>query len=446
ALPCNAGRCAPCPTGEHPAARTVRCAGRARGASGDRVGRWRLRNDAARPRQRCRGRARGRCRATMDRAPVPLLRPAPTLKSQARRGRTPASRQAAMPGRAAWRARANRAGRSTTWPHSRTRRGGRGVDMAGKARAIRAYVRREASRQCFHIAAWRALALPRGPDDQPTDRRERARLPGPGPCPALGAATPDRQQHRQRRHARLCRPRHGFREDAAGGEGDPVAGANRFDHESRTYRQCQPGLERRPGRKRSALRDAEPDQSRPQHRRHGPRARQLRRQLGEVRSDAALHRRQRQDAALGHQRSIRSASMSMLSIFNVSGSAASAQSQRLNVVASNLANVDTVAGPDGQAYKARQVTFQTQLLGESADDPSAAGVRVSTVTEDQTPGRRVHDPANPSADADGYVTYSNVNAVEEMVNMISASRSYQNNLEVMNTAKTLLLKTIRLGS
>jgi flagellar basal-body rod protein FlgC len=138
--------------------------------------------------------------------------------------------------------------------------------------------------------------------------------------------------------------------------------------------------------------------------------------------------------------------MSMLSIFNVSGSAASAQSQRLNVVASNLANVDTVAGPDGQAYKARQVTFQTQLMGERADDPSAAGVRVSNVIEDQTPGRRVHDPANPSADADGYVTYSNVNAVEEMVNMISASRSYQNNLEVMNTAKTLLLKTVQLGS
>ena len=138
--------------------------------------------------------------------------------------------------------------------------------------------------------------------------------------------------------------------------------------------------------------------------------------------------------------------MGMMSIFNVSGSAASAQSQRLNVVASNLANADTVAGPNGQAYKARQVTFQTELVGQTPNDPTAAGVRVSTVTEDQTPGRRVHDPAHPSADADGYVTYSNVNAVEEMVNMISASRSYQNNLEVMNTAKSLLLKTIQLGS
>ena len=137
--------------------------------------------------------------------------------------------------------------------------------------------------------------------------------------------------------------------------------------------------------------------------------------------------------------------MGMMNIFNVSGSAASAQSQRLNVVASNLANADTVAGPDGQAFKARQVTFQTQLMGEIASDPTAAGVRVSNVSEDQTPGRRVHDPKHPGADADGYVTYSNVNAVEEMVNMISASRSYQNNIEVMGTAKNLLLKTLQLG-
>jgi flagellar basal-body rod protein FlgC len=133
--------------------------------------------------------------------------------------------------------------------------------------------------------------------------------------------------------------------------------------------------------------------------------------------------------------------MSMMNIFNVSGSAASAQSQRLNIVASNLANADTVAGTDGQAYKARQVTFQTQLLGHAG----AAGVKVSGIGEDTTPGRRVHDPKHPSADADGYVTYSNVNAVEEMVNMISASRSYQNNIEVMNTAKSLLLKTLQLG-
>jgi flagellar basal-body rod protein FlgC len=137
--------------------------------------------------------------------------------------------------------------------------------------------------------------------------------------------------------------------------------------------------------------------------------------------------------------------MSMLKIFDVAGSAVSAQSQRLNVVASNLANADTVAGPDGQAYKARQVVFQTALMGAGANADSAAGVRVSTITEDQTPGRRVHDPKHPAADADGYVTYSNVNPVEEMVNMISASRSYQNSVEVMNTAKSLLQKTLQMG-
>ena len=124
--------------------------------------------------------------------------------------------------------------------------------------------------------------------------------------------------------------------------------------------------------------------------------------------------------------------MSMFSIFNVSGSAVSAQSQRLNVVASNLANVDAVAGPDGKAYKARQVVFQTQAMGPD----NAAGVRVSAVKESETPGRRVHDPSHPAADEEGY---------DEMVNMISASRSYQNNVEVMNTAKSLLLKTLQIG-
>ena len=133
--------------------------------------------------------------------------------------------------------------------------------------------------------------------------------------------------------------------------------------------------------------------------------------------------------------------MSMLKIFDVSGSAVSAQTQRLNVVASNLANADTVAGPDGSVYKNRQVVFQTTFMGEL----TAAGVRVTDVIEDQTPGRRVHDPKHPAADEQGYVIYSNVNPVEEMVNMISASRSYQNNVEVMNTAKGLLLKTLQMG-
>ena len=138
--------------------------------------------------------------------------------------------------------------------------------------------------------------------------------------------------------------------------------------------------------------------------------------------------------------------MSMLSIFNVSGSAVSAQSQRLNV--GRLATWPTPTpspAPTARPTRRARSMFQTELMGATANDPTAAGVRVSTISEDQTPGRRVHDPKHPSADADGYVTYSNVNAVEEMVNMISASRSYQNNVEVMNTAKTLLLKTLQLG-
>ncbi len=145
--------------------------------------------------------------------------------------------------------------------------------------------------------------------------------------------------------------------------------------------------------------------------------------------------------------------MSMMRIFDVAGSAVSAQSQRLNIVASNLANVDTVAGSDGTPYKARQVVFQTLLLGAGQGvapglgtaAQATAGVRVSSINESDAPGRRVRDPAHPSADAEGYVTYSNVSAVDEMVNMMSASRSYQNNVEVMNTARTLLLKTLQIG-
>ena len=135
--------------------------------------------------------------------------------------------------------------------------------------------------------------------------------------------------------------------------------------------------------------------------------------------------------------------MSLFKVFNVAASAISAQSQRLNVVASNLANAESVAGPDGQPYKARQVVFQTQMFG---NDPASAGVAVSRVVEDSSPGRRVHDPGNPAADSDGYVTMPNVNPVEEMVNMISASRSYQTNIDVMSTAKTMLQQTLQLGS
>lgn len=131
--------------------------------------------------------------------------------------------------------------------------------------------------------------------------------------------------------------------------------------------------------------------------------------------------------------------MSLTRIFEISSTAVSAQSQRLNVVSSNLANAESVAGPNGEAYKARQVVFQTR------DNEQASGVRVSQIVEDKTPGKRVHDPKHPMADEQGFVTQSNVNVVEEMVNMISASRSYQNNIDVMNTARQLLSKTLQLG-
>jgi flagellar basal-body rod protein FlgC len=133
--------------------------------------------------------------------------------------------------------------------------------------------------------------------------------------------------------------------------------------------------------------------------------------------------------------------MSLFNVFQISGSAVSAQSKRLNVVASNLANADSVAGPDGTPYKARQVTFETQPVNGG----EVAGVRVSQVTETSAAPRRVHEPSHPMADAEGYVTHSNVSVVDEMVNMISASRAYQNNVEVMNTARALLAKTLQMG-
>ena len=130
-----------------------------------------------------------------------------------------------------------------------------------------------------------------------------------------------------------------------------------------------------------------------------------------------------------------------LGIFDIAGSAMTAQSQRMNVTASNLANADSVSGPDGKPYRARQVVFEMAPV----DGQDIGGVRVARVIEDPSPMRMMHDPKNPLANADGYVTMPNVNVVEEMVNMISASRSYQANFEVLNTAKSLMLKTLTVG-
>ena len=133
--------------------------------------------------------------------------------------------------------------------------------------------------------------------------------------------------------------------------------------------------------------------------------------------------------------------MSLFNVFNVAGSAMSAQAQRLNVVSSNLANADSVTSSDGQPYKAKQVVFSATPL---AGTPST-GVKVKEVVEDNTAPKLMYDPKHPLADEKGYVAMPNVNVVEEMVNMISASRSYQTNVETMNSAKAMLLKTLTLG-
>ena len=133
--------------------------------------------------------------------------------------------------------------------------------------------------------------------------------------------------------------------------------------------------------------------------------------------------------------------MSMLNIFNISGSALAAQSQRMNVAASNMANADSVTGPDGEPYRAKQVVFEVQ----AAPGQETGGVKVSQLVDDPSPERLVYQPGNPLADAKGYVRMPNVDVVGKMVNSIAASRSYQANVEVLNTTKSLMMKTLTLG-
>jgi flagellar basal-body rod protein FlgC len=134
-----------------------------------------------------------------------------------------------------------------------------------------------------------------------------------------------------------------------------------------------------------------------------------------------------------------------MSIFEIAGSALTAQSQRMNVTASNLANADSVAGPDGQPYRARQVVFQMSPAQGQAYAQSVGGVRVSGVVESTAPARLQYDPKNPLANADGYIEMPNVDVVAETVNMISASRSYQANVEVIITAKSMMMRTLSIG-
>lgn len=136
--------------------------------------------------------------------------------------------------------------------------------------------------------------------------------------------------------------------------------------------------------------------------------------------------------------------MSSFKIFDIAGTGMSAQSVRLNTTASNLANAETVSGDPNQVYKAKHPLFEAVRAGLGKDTASN-GVSVRGIVENQAPPMARYEPGNPLADANGYVYAPNVNTVEEMVDMISASRSYQNNVEVMNTAKDMMLATLRLG-
>jgi flagellar basal-body rod protein FlgC len=134
--------------------------------------------------------------------------------------------------------------------------------------------------------------------------------------------------------------------------------------------------------------------------------------------------------------------MSVFSAFDIAGSALSAQSLRLNLTASNLANMHNVAGEADAVYRARHAMFRADGDGFAR---TLAGVRVLGVVESGAPPIERYDPGHPEANEQGIVYAANVNAIEEMANMISASRSYQSNLEVVNTAKELMLRTLSLG-
>ena len=137
--------------------------------------------------------------------------------------------------------------------------------------------------------------------------------------------------------------------------------------------------------------------------------------------------------------------MPSFKIFDVAGSGMSAQSVRLNTVASNLANADSISGDPTAVYKARHPIFEAVKSSMQTPDGGNAAVKVKTIMESQAAPTARYEPGNPLANAEGYVYAPNVNVVEEMVDMISASRAYQNNVEVMNTSKELMLATLRLG-
>ncbi|HVN41565.1 MAG TPA: flagellar basal body rod protein FlgC [Steroidobacteraceae bacterium] len=136
--------------------------------------------------------------------------------------------------------------------------------------------------------------------------------------------------------------------------------------------------------------------------------------------------------------------MGLLRIFDVAGSAMAAQSMRLNIVASNLANAESVSGSPATVYRSRHPVFAVQQFDAGAD-PTSAGVRMLGVVASTSPPVTRYEPDNPLADAQGQVYASSVSPVEEMADMISASRSYQSNLAVLETSRDLIVKTLSLG-
>ena len=138
--------------------------------------------------------------------------------------------------------------------------------------------------------------------------------------------------------------------------------------------------------------------------------------------------------------------MSLFKVFDVAGTGMSAQMLRLNTISSNLANAQTVSSTEEGAYRSRQPVFQAVLDDVNASNASAdTKVQVTGIVESNASIPMLYMPNHPMANEQGYVFGSNVNVVEEMANMMSASRSYQNNTEMMNTSKELLLRTLQLG-
>ena len=137
--------------------------------------------------------------------------------------------------------------------------------------------------------------------------------------------------------------------------------------------------------------------------------------------------------------------MSLFNIFDVAGSALNAQTLRLNTTSSNMANANSASSSTDETYKARQPVFATMMSDEFEDENGSVGVQVLGIIEKQEPARAEYNPGHPLANEEGYVYMPNVNVIEEMANMISASRSYQTNVEVMNTAKQMLMRTLSLG-